>query len=428
MPPQLQTQEATVGQVIDQKQINDLPLNGRNVLQLATLAPGVSPPQSGQTGSPAQTGTYTSSRALYITVDGGRGNSTNYVLDGTYVRSVRFNNMSLLPDADALQEFNLLRSTFSTEYGQGQAVVSMVTKSGTNKLHGSGYEFARNAIFDARSYFAPAYTTVLGVQQFNPKPDFYRHQFGGTFGGPIKKDKFFIFGGYEGQRSQRQTLNTALFPTQTELAGQWDAVSSQALPGTPSGEQYATPIGYSKTNPAGFTVTNTVALALNPTYPKVASDAININGTADYGVTLPFIDNYDEFTIRGDATLSSNVRPLRKLQLCPDHSHSDGQLHVEPAAGPQCGAWRYVRHQLQDGERGPRRLERVLQHHSWRAAEPWAEWQLGLRGRSSEPHSAYLGAPERPCCLHHHELHQCWGRFGRSGRPRKRLQHRRHPV
>ncbi len=305
LPPQLQTQEATVGQVIDQKQINDLPLNGRNVLQLATLAPGVSPPQSGQTGSPAQTGTYTSSRALYITVDGGRGNSTNYVLDGTYVRSVRFNNMSLLPDADALQEFNLLRSTFSTEYGQGQAVVSMVTKSGTNKLHGSGYEFARNAIFDARSYFAPAYTTVLGVQQFNPKPDFYRHQFGGTFGGPIKKDKFFIFGGYEGQRSQRQTLNTALFPTQTELAGQWDAVSSQALPGTPSGEQYATPIGYSKTNPAGFTVTNTVALALNPTYPKVASDAININGTADYGVTLPFIDNYDEFTIRGDATLSS---------------------------------------------------------------------------------------------------------------------------
>ncbi len=301
LPPQLQTQEATVGQVIDQKQINDLPLNGRNVLQLATLAPGVSPPQTGQTGSPAQTGTATSSRALYITVDGGRGNSTNYVLDGTYVRSVRFNNMSLLPDVDALQEFNLLRSTFSTEYGQGQAVVSMVTKSGTNQLHGSGYEFARNAIFDARSYFAPAYNSA-GV--FTPKPDFYRHQFGGTFGFPVIKEKLFLFGAYEGQRSQRQTVNTALFPTQTELSGQWDAVSSQALPSTPSNQPYAVPIAYSKANPAGLAVTNKVALLLNPTYPMVTSDAITINGNSNYSLVLPFTDNYDQYSIRGDATLS----------------------------------------------------------------------------------------------------------------------------
>jgi len=133
IPPQLQTQEATVGQVINQQQINDLPLNGRNVLQLATLAPGVSPPQTGQTGNPGRFGT----RSLFITVDGGRGSSTNYVLDGTYVRSVRFNNMSLQPNVDTLQEFNLLRNSFSTEYGQGQAVVSMVTKSGSNQIHGT---------------------------------------------------------------------------------------------------------------------------------------------------------------------------------------------------------------------------------------------------------------------------------------------------
>lgn len=111
IPAQLQTQEATIGQVIDQKQINDLPLNGRNVLQLATLAPGVSPAQTGQTGSPGRFGT----RSLYITVDGGRGSSTNYVLDGTYVRSVRFNNMSFQPNVDTLEEFNLLRNSFSTE-------------------------------------------------------------------------------------------------------------------------------------------------------------------------------------------------------------------------------------------------------------------------------------------------------------------------
>ncbi|WP_244502053.1 TonB-dependent receptor [Terriglobus roseus] len=296
LPPQLQTQEATVGQVIDQKQINDLPLNGRNVLQLATLAPGVSPPQTGQTGAPAQTGTASNSRNLYITVDGGRGNSTNYVLDGTYVRSVRFNNMSLLPNTDTLQEFNLLRSTFSTEYGQGQAVVSMVTKSGTNSLHGSGYLFARNGIFDARNYFAPPST--------GPKPDFHRYQFGGTFGGPIIKDKLFIFGGYEGQRSSRSTVNQALFPTQNELNGTWDATSSQALPSTPS-QQYRTPIGYSKTNPAGLTVTNSVARALNPTYPVLTSDAATINGANNYALILPFTDNYDSYTVRGDVTLTS---------------------------------------------------------------------------------------------------------------------------
>lgn len=287
LPPQLQTEEATVGQVMDQKQINDLPLNGRNVLQLATLAPGVSPPQTGQTGSPAQTG----SRQLYITVDGGRGNSTNYVLDGTYVRSIRFNNMSLQPNTDTLQEFNLLRSTFSTEYGQGQAVVSMVTKSGTNSWHGTAYEFARNAMFDARNYFAPAYTTVGSAQVFNPKPDFYRHQFGATLGFPIIKDKLFLFGGYEGQRSQRGTVLTALFPTQSELAGNWTST-------TP------VPAGYSATNPAGFTVTNKVALVLNPTYPVLTSDATTILGTANYSRTAPFTDNYDQYTIRGDVTLS----------------------------------------------------------------------------------------------------------------------------
>lgn len=296
LPPQLQTQEATVGQVIDQKQINDLPLNGRNVLQLATLAPGVSPAQGGQTGTPGQFGT----RSLYITVDGGRGSSTNYVLDGTYVRSVRFNVMSLQPNTDTLQEFNLLRSTYSTEYGQGQAVVSMVTKSGTNSIHGTGYEFARNSIFDARNYFAPTYSVINGQQIFNPKPDFHRHQFGGTLGFPIIKDRLFMFGGYEGQRSSKGTVLTALFPTQNELNGTWDANSSQALPGPngPGGFQY------SKTNPANFAVTSQAALALNPTYPVLTSDATTVLGTSNYTLTKPFQDNYDQYTIRGDWTMS----------------------------------------------------------------------------------------------------------------------------
>lgn len=295
VPPQLQTQEATVGQVIDQKQINDLPLNGRNVLQLATLAPGVSPAQQAQTGNPC--GVCGTNRQLYITVDGGRASSTNYVLDGTYIRSVRYNTLTVLPNVDAIQEFNLLRSVFSTEYGQGQSVVSMVTKSGTNDIHGTAYEFARNSIFDARNYFAPVYTTLSnGTQVFNPKPDFYRQQFGATLGAPILKNKLFIFGGYEGLRSQRNQYLTGRVPTQNGLNGIWDSVDS--LPGASGGYSYST------INPPGFTVTSKAAQALNPTYPVVTSDALTILGSANYALTKPFQDSYDQYIVRSDWTIS----------------------------------------------------------------------------------------------------------------------------
>lgn len=264
LPPQLQTQEATVGQVIDQKQINDLPLNGRNVLQLATLAPGVSPPQPGQTGSPGRFGT----RSLFITVDGGRGSSTNYVLDGTYIRSVRFNNMSIQPNVDTLQEFNLLRNSFSTEYGQGQAVVSMVTKSGSNSFHGTAYEFARNSLFDARNYFATSVTNPV-------KPAFSRHQYGGTLGFPIKKDKLFLFGGFEGLRTSRDTPVYGIYPTATQL-------------GTPAS-------------------TNLLAQVINPTIPvpTTPNGAATILGQYNYSATPTTTDNYDQYTIRADQTLSS---------------------------------------------------------------------------------------------------------------------------
>ena len=309
LPPQLQTQEATVGQVIDQKQINDLPLNGRNVLQLAALAPGVSPPQSGQTGTPAQTGTQTSSRQLYIAVDGGRASSTNYVLDGTYVRSVRFNNMSILPNADAIQEFNLLRSTFSTEYGQGQAVVSMVTKSGTNSIHGTAYEYARNAIFDARNFF----TTYAS----NPvKPDFYRHQYGATVGFPIIKDKLFVFGGYEGLKSARANPVFATFPTSAELGG--DATGANAsvagntfisVPCVKNATNSNGCVGIK--NPAGwnpaFWNSNKASAVLAATYPKLTSDA-PVPGFNNNNYALPdatFTESYNSYTVRGDWIISS---------------------------------------------------------------------------------------------------------------------------
>src|SRR2546425_675905 len=143
LSPLLQTTNASVTQTITQKQIEDLPVAGRTLLSFAALSAGVTP-QAFNRGT--QFGAAGSSRSQYVTVEGGRDSSTNYAIDGVYVRSLRFNNLSLNPPLDAVQEVNVLRNAFTTEYGQGQAVVSIVTKSGTNKINGSAYEYLRDSV------------------------------------------------------------------------------------------------------------------------------------------------------------------------------------------------------------------------------------------------------------------------------------------
>src|ERR1700730_16179306 len=184
MSPLLQVSNASVSQTITQKQIEDLPVPGRNLLACAALSAGVTP-QSFNRGT--QFGAAGSSRSQYVTVEGGRDSSTHYAIDGVYVRSLRFNNLSLNPPLDAVQEVNVLRNSFTTEYGQGQAVVSIVTKSGSNRFTGSGYDYVRNTGFEASNYFGQKAgdRTLAGV----------------TGGGPVVKNRFFVFGGYEGLRS-----------------------------------------------------------------------------------------------------------------------------------------------------------------------------------------------------------------------------------
>ncbi len=136
--PLLQRTNASVSQTITQTQIENLPVAGRNPLAFATLSAGVTP-QAFNRGT--QFGAAGSSRSQYVTVEGGRDSSTNYAIDGVYVRSLRFNNLSLNPPLDAVQEVSVLRNSFTTEYGQGQAVVSMVTKSGGNSVSASAYAY-----------------------------------------------------------------------------------------------------------------------------------------------------------------------------------------------------------------------------------------------------------------------------------------------
>jgi hypothetical protein len=274
--PLMQTESGTVGQVITGKQIEELPLNGRNLVQLATLSAGVSPRQSLQRG-----GTQYGTRNEYVQVEGGRDGSTNYVIDGVYIRSLRFNNLSIQPSVDTIQEFNVLRNSFSSEYGQGRAVVTAVTKSGTNSLHGTMYEFLRNDALDARNFFAAV------------KPAYRQNQFGATAGAPVIKDKFFVFGGYEGLRTTQGQPFLGSVPNPQFLTGNFSSLPASQWPKDPS-----TGVAF----PNGIIPAARISQFANTLTPTIP--APNNAGSNNYLVNKNFLNNYNTVTFRADQVLS----------------------------------------------------------------------------------------------------------------------------
>jgi outer membrane receptor protein involved in Fe transport len=196
---------STQSTVIDNKKIVDLPLNGRNFLQLGSLIPGVAAAVGGG-------GAEGATEAGAFSVGGQRDRATNFYIDGTDNNQVINNNTSASASVDAIQEFTILTSTFSAEYGRNSgAIVNVVTKSGTNKIHGTVFEFLRNDKLDAANLFENA--------AGQPKAEFRNNQFGFTFGGPIIKDKTFYFINYEGQRTRVGNTIFTNVPTILERQG-----------------------------------------------------------------------------------------------------------------------------------------------------------------------------------------------------------------
>ena len=188
----VETSNPTLGQVITSQQVADLPLNGRDFVQLATLTPGVTQetnPQSFFNGGPSSE---VSARGTYsLSVGGSRAQSTDWLLDGNDNNELTAGGISILPSIDAIQEFKVLTYNYSAEYGtRAGPTVLLTTKAGTNEFHGSVFEFFRNTKLDASSFFASS------KEQFN------LNQFGGTFGGPIQKDKTYFFVDYQGDRQR----------------------------------------------------------------------------------------------------------------------------------------------------------------------------------------------------------------------------------
>src|SRR6266566_743349 len=219
---QVETVSPTIGGTVTGAPIQNLPLNGRNTLDLALTQPGVVPIAD-------DLGTYGTSNGgsngfAGISVAGARGDAVTYLLDGGLNNRVTSNQVVFNPNPEAVEEFRLLENNYTAEYGRnGGGTISEVIKSGTNSLHGSLYDYVRNDALNASDFF----DNELG----NPRPVLKRHQFGGTIGGPITvphlingKDRFFFFSGYQGQR-QTATENQGFITTYTpaQLGGDFSS-------------------------------------------------------------------------------------------------------------------------------------------------------------------------------------------------------------
>jgi len=207
-PPALQTQNASVGQVVDSRDVNNLPLNGRNFTFLAQLAAGVNTPEADTRGN-AQSGAFSA--------NGLRPAQNNYLLDGidnnsNTVDFLNGTNFVTLPPLDAIQEFKVQTSDYSAQFGRaGGAILNATIKSGTNSFHGTAWEYVRNDLFDAADWFEDAGSIHKG--------EYRQNQFGATFGGPLIKNKVFFFGDYEGLRKLQGTVFTSSVPTALERSG-----------------------------------------------------------------------------------------------------------------------------------------------------------------------------------------------------------------
>jgi outer membrane receptor protein involved in Fe transport len=269
--PLVDTTSTQLGAVMDSLQVSNLPLNTRDTYQLLQLQPGV----MSSVGS-SNTLIYGSDNAGAVSVNGGRGRANNFSVNGGDANDLFANLPTVQPTPDSIQEFRVLTNTFDAEYGRNSgSVVNVVTKSGTNDWHGDVYEFFRNKVLNANQYCLTA-SEGLPCE----KPQFNQNQFGGTFGGPIKRDRTFFFASYEGRRIRQGIQSPAVtVPTSQETPSPTNLVNGQIVS------------DFSDVNPAGtFTgvLSNSALLTSRPGC-QAATTAIGggiIQDGAPYGAAM----------------------------------------------------------------------------------------------------------------------------------------------
>lgn len=283
---QVETRSTGIGQVVDNQRVSEMPLNGRQPIELVFLAGMASAPGGGAIN------TVRNYPTVVVSVAGGQGNGVGYQLDGTLYQDP-YNNLALpLPFPDALQEFKIETSALPAQYGyHSTATVNAVTKSGSNEFHGDLFEFVRNTDLTARDFFSLTRTNLK------------RNQFGGVIGGRIIRDKLFFFGGY--QRTTLRSISPPTFeyvPTPQMLAGDFSAFVSAACQGTQKNLPASLGFVGNKINPTSL---NPVAVAFAKTLPtptdNCGTTAVNFISNLDEDLPVARIDyqKSDRHTIFG---------------------------------------------------------------------------------------------------------------------------------
>ena len=352
--PVIDSQDSAIGEVVEGRQITELPLNGRNFTQLATLVPGAS--RGIPTGSNSATGVNNNAETFRFGQEGGaslsvnglRPQSNNFILDGIDNNESLVNTIVFFPPADAIDEFKVQTSVAPAEFGRaGGALVVTSIKSGTNGIHGSAFWYNRNTSLNAEDFF---------MSPHSPTPGFNRNQFGGTLGMPIFKNKLFVFGDYEGLRL-KQPSNTGFATVPTDLMRTGDF--SELL------------CGGAATCPANTGITNPVQI-LDPTtglqfmgtgaQPNVIPTArintvgqkyLNIfpepncthaqNSTCgslfdNYTNTAKIIENWNDFDIRTDYVINSKNSLFGRFSRGrTDQTHTTLFPTIPSCAGFGCG-------------------------------------------------------------------------------------------
>ena len=313
-----------IGTTVETRQIKDLPLNGRNFTQLATLIPGVNRGVPGNVasgqGNNAETFRYGTSNGASLVVNGARPQANNFTLDGLDNNESMVNTIVFFPSAEAIEEFKVQTNIAPAEFGRaGGAIVNTTLKSGSNEIHGSAFEFIRNDNVDARPTFAP------GISEFR------RNQFGGAIGSPIIKNKLFVFGDYQGFRQSTPVgVDFASVPTTLMRQGNFSELLNAAAAGL--SQPYVIRNVSTGAPFAGNIIPTNLQNPVGLNYLK-AFPMPNIAGKVqqNYAVQRQQTQNFDDFDVRADWNATQGDRFFARASYAHDKEDTSTRLPGLPA-------------------------------------------------------------------------------------------------
>jgi len=314
-----------IGLTVQTKQIEDLPLNGRNFTQLATLIPGVTRGVPGNVatgqGNNAETFRYNSSGGASLVVNGARPQANNFMMDGLDNNESLVNTIVFFPPAEAIQEFKVQTSMTPAEFGRaGGGIVNTSIKSGANNIHGAAFDFLRNSELDAR----PTYASV--------RTPFRRNQFGADLGAPILKNKLFIFGDYQGLRLETPVgVDYASVPTDLMRQGNFSELLNPAVSGFSAPIQIInlqTGLPFAG-NIIPSNLQNPVGLKYLNAYPE--PNRTNVGVEQNFTIQRQNIQNFDDFDIRGDWLANDRNQLFARFSFAQDPETTTTRLPGLPA-------------------------------------------------------------------------------------------------